>query len=163
MCGFYCHEWTIVGYRGATGLRVLFFFSPSPSVHLYPMRWYRRGLQPAAILYFLTLSISLEHDMQKELQWVSELPGDSPPFCTVVMGTPWTGTAPGALTKDCFLLLLCLLMFIITIFLMYLAWCDLGNGVRHSLPIAWFDTSQVIAHSLGQFSWISTWRWTLIK
>lgn len=51
---------------------------------------------------------------------VSVLPGDGPPLCTVVIDLPWSGTSPVASSLDCFLLLLCLLMSVMTIFLMCL-------------------------------------------
>ena len=62
--------------------------------------------------------------IQEELQWASELPGDSPLFCTAEMGVTWKGTDPGASSQDCFLILMCLLSFVIPIFLVYTAWYD---------------------------------------
>jgi hypothetical protein len=59
--------------------------------------------------------------MQEELWWASELSGDSPPFlyscdgCTLERQSPW------GFSLDCFLLLLCILMYVISIILLYLA------------------------------------------
>ena len=69
--------------------------------------------------------------MQKELQWM--LLRDGCHLCSVVLGIPFGGTAPDALSQDCFLLLLCLLMFVIAIVLLSLAWCDWAWGDSHFL------------------------------
>lgn len=57
-------------------------------------------------------------DMQRDLQWASELPRDSPPSYTAAMAVPQPSST------DCFLLLPCLLMLVIAIFLIHLARCD---------------------------------------
>ena len=65
--------------------------------------------------------------MQEELQWAKELPEEGPLLCLVMLDVPWKGIVPGALSQDCFLLLMCLPMFVIAIFLIYLA-CVIGHG-----------------------------------
>lgn len=59
----------------------------------------------------------------EELQWASELPGDSTPFCTVAVSIPWIGIARGFIPG---LLLATDVPFHIchVIVLVYLAWCD---------------------------------------
>lgn len=67
---------------------------------------------------------SLADTMQEELHWASELPGEYPPPCLVAMTVLWKGAVPEGLSQDCFLPLMCLLMFAIPISLIYLAWYE---------------------------------------
>lgn len=69
--------------------------------------------------------------MQEKLLWASELPGEGRLLCTALMDEPQKGTAPGASSLGCVLLLLCLLKFVI-----YLT-CMIGHG-RPSLPVVWY-------------------------
>ena len=71
--------------------------------------------------------------MQEELQWASGLLGDGPLLCMSVIGEPWRGTSPGASSQDCFLLLLCLLLFVIAVYFISLTWRDWAK--RPFLPI----------------------------
>jgi hypothetical protein len=68
-------------------------------------------------------STSLEDAMQEELQWTSELTGNCP-FCMAAMSEFWKGTGPGVFVPDCFLLLMCLLIFVIAVVLIFLIWSD---------------------------------------
>ena len=75
--------------------------------------------------------------MEEELLWTSVLPGDGPPCCTAVMKYLGEAQPQRGHLLDCFLLLLCFLMFVIAPLLLYLV-CV--NGCEEtSLPIVWYE------------------------
>jgi hypothetical protein len=60
---------------------------------------------------------------QEELQWASELPRDGPHFCSAVLEDEMerhdlSGFIPVLLLASC------LLIFVIAMFLIFLAWCE---------------------------------------
>lgn len=71
--------------------------------------------------------------MQEEPWYASELSGDGPPFCHSCEGCNLERQSPGVLSLDCFLLLLCILMYVIALFLPYLAWYEWVYGDLHCL------------------------------
>lgn len=72
---------------------------------------------------FCDMARNVAETMQEDQQ-ADELSGDGPLFCAAAVGVPWRGTAPGALSQDHFLLLMCLFVFVIAVFLLHLTWCE---------------------------------------
>jgi hypothetical protein len=62
--------------------------------------------------------------MEEKLQWANVLPAYVLPFCLAAKGIPWRSMTLEALSQDWFWLLMCLLMFVIAIFLISWAWGD---------------------------------------
>jgi hypothetical protein len=62
--------------------------------------------------------------MQEELHWANELLRETPLLCRAAMSVSWKGLTSQALSPEHFLLLMCLLMFVIAVFLIFLTWYD---------------------------------------
>lgn len=100
--------------------------------------------------------------MQEELQWTSEFPGDNPLSCSAAMDELWCRMTPETVSQNCLMLLMCFLISVIAILLIYLAWCECTTRDRYYLYLG-VIISWVVAHSVGQMSCRSTWRWRFLR
>lgn len=115
------------------------------------------------ITYFLQqyLGGTLADAMQEDMQWATELPGNTPAFCIAAVGT-----LERHILRD----------FILGFLLAaHVASHVCYSHLPHFSDMVWWAKkdpfclssfridSWVLAHPAGQISWISTWRWAFMK